>query len=77
LSDFFMGVTGFIGDISCFCCGQELGIHFLHFPVNPLLNCFFKGFDALPFFFSPLLQLVCVTVLDRLVVGFNCLFSFL
>jgi hypothetical protein len=22
------------------CCAQDFGIHFLHFPIYPLLNCF-------------------------------------
>jgi hypothetical protein len=42
-----------------------------------LLNTFFQECGFHPFFFFPLLLLMlCNSVLDRLVDGFNCLFSF-
>jgi hypothetical protein len=41
------------------------------------LNYFFEEYSFHLFFFFPLLHLVlCNYVLDRLVGGFNCLFSF-
>jgi hypothetical protein len=41
LRDFFLWTSlGSLLKFIIFCCGQELGIHFLHFPLCPLLNCF-------------------------------------
>jgi hypothetical protein len=60
-----------------FCWSPELGISFLHFPLNPALNYFFEDSGFHPFFFFPPLHLVlCYYVFDRLVGGFSHLFSF-
>jgi hypothetical protein len=59
-----------------FCWGQELDIHFLHFPLNPILNYFFEDSHFHPFFL-PLLHLVlCHYIFGKLVCGFDCLISF-
>jgi hypothetical protein len=34
--------------LSLFCCGLELGIHFLHFPLNPVLIYFWGGMVSIP-----------------------------
>jgi hypothetical protein len=75
-------IVGFLTSFVFFCCcwNPELGIHFLNFPLNPILNYLCvggkNGFH--PFFFFPLLLLVlCNYVLDRLVGVFSHLFSIL
>jgi hypothetical protein len=56
---------------------QELGIHFHHFPLNPVLIYFWEESDFHPFFFFLSLHLLlCNYVLDRPVGGFSQLFSF-
>jgi hypothetical protein len=82
LQDFFFeevfeGIAGFLDVVYLFCCSQELGIHFLHFPLNLYLIIFFEESGFHPFFFFPLVHLVvCNNVLDRVVGGFSHLFSF-
>jgi hypothetical protein len=81
--DVYVGITeSFIivllgSHSSLFCWDQELGIHFLHFPMNPVLNHFLEESGFHSFFFFPSLHLVlCHYVLDSLVGDFKCLFSF-
>jgi hypothetical protein len=70
-------IVGFLGVVYLFCWSPELGIRFLHFPVNLVLNYCFAENGFYPFFVFPLLHLVlCSYVLDRLVGGFSHLFSF-
>jgi hypothetical protein len=58
--------------LSLFCWCQQLGMNFLHFPLNPLFNCFFGGECSFHPFFSPLLQLMlCNYVLEWLVHWLN------
>jgi hypothetical protein len=68
---------GFLGIIYLFCWSPELGIHFLHFPLNPVLNYFWgeNGFHLFVIFL--LLHLVLYNyVLDRLlVVSVTCFLS--
>jgi hypothetical protein len=42
LRDFFVGVTEVVGYIY-HCWGQELGLHVLHFPLNPLFNVLLRN----------------------------------
>jgi hypothetical protein len=52
------------------------GYHFIHFPLNPVLNYFFEESDFHSFFFFPLLHLVlCDYDFDKLVGGFDYLIS--
>jgi hypothetical protein len=63
--------------LSLFCWSLELDIHFLHFPLNPILNYFRGENDFHPFFVYPsLCLLLCNYVLDKLlVVSVTCFLS--
>jgi hypothetical protein len=57
--------------------GSGTGYPFSPLPSESYIEFSFEESDFHPFFFFPLLHLVlCNYVLDRLIGGFNCLFSF-
>jgi hypothetical protein len=65
-------------NLSLFCWSLQLDIHFLHFPLNPVLIYFGEGENGFhPFFIFPMLHLVLRNyVLDRLlVVSVTCFLS--
>jgi hypothetical protein len=62
--------------LSLFCWSLELGIHFRHIPLNPVLNYIWGVNSFHSFFISSLHLVLCNYVLDRLVGGFSLLFSF-
>jgi hypothetical protein len=54
---FLWALLGSLG-LSLFCCSLEQGIHFLHFPLNPVLIYFGGENRFQPFFIFPLFHLV-------------------
>jgi hypothetical protein len=63
--------------LSLFCWGQELGIHFTHFPLNPVLSSFLRRVFSIPFASSHCYTWYCAIMflIGSLVVLETCFLS--
>jgi hypothetical protein len=75
---FCVSASGLLSDIyHCFVLRSESKYRFYSFPSESCIELFFfkeSGFH--PFFFLSLNLVLCNYAFDRIVVGFDCLFSF-
>jgi hypothetical protein len=82
LQDFFfevvlVGIVGFLGIVYLCFVGIGTGIHFLHFPLEPVLNYFWGENDLHPFFIFHRSTWCYATMflIGQLVVSVTCFLS--